>query len=528
VPSVKDTRRFGRFFSSPQQFAKRHPKFVFAVAFIISTVATFSYLTNPFVRFTLVRDPLATVPFLDNQFVVHERGDLRLRRSPVYGQIAIVKSGWHIVSSRFSGGPKTKSSTVDEIIREIHARRFRPEEPYLISGDHFSVLYPRSLGIFYHTLMDPRTPLDETDWKNRQELYLKTTAYALDVYSQSDRLSTTIVPIGPKSVALLNIYATPSDTLYSLLYALDVMRSDAFLERTYPFPATKEYVLHTSSASAYLTETYKNSLRAHVKRHNDLLDPETGLIRKDILISSTKDITERQGAFYDNVILWRTNQLAQELGIVEKDETFLESLKNRIISAYWLENEGYFLEDLSDESLQGKYYSSDWLIILMTGFLDINDENERKYYERSVEYIQRNAIDQPFGLQYHPDVRRERQYPLVRLLAPSYGSTAIWSNWGMEYIKTLTLLGRLNNDTEMLREARRQLEAYTFNIKRYQGYPELYDSSGDFYQKFLYKSVRQTGWVVTYEQARMMLNSDVDVLDVSATSKVRENSLPRR
>lgn len=517
------SRLVGRFLSRLQLFVKRHPRFVFVVVFVITIVAVFSYLTNPFVRFSIVRDPLATVPLVDGQFVVHERGDVKLRRSPVYGQIAFVKSGWHIVSSRFSGGPKAKSSTVDEIIREIHAKRFHPEEPYLISGDHFSVLYPRSLGIFYHTLMDPRTALDEKDWRDRQEIYLKTTAYALDVYSQSDRLSTTIVPIGPKSVALLNIYATPSDTLYSLLYALEVMQSGEFLEKTYPFSAPRQYPLHTSSASAYLVETYKGSLAAHLKRHNDLLDPETGLIKTNILLSGTKDITVREGAFYDNVVLWRTNQLAQELGVVEKNEQFLNDLKKRILDTYWLEEEGYFLEDLSEEGKRGKYYSSDWLIVLMTGFLDIQNEQERPYYTRSVEYIQRNAIDQPFGLQYHPDLRRDRQYPLVRLFAPSYGSTAIWSNWGMEYIKTLAELGRITKQPELITEARRQLEAYTFNIKRYQGYPELYDETGDFYQKFLYKSVRQTGWVVTYEQARMMLNAYSAELGVDAKQTVIGN-----
>lgn len=519
------SRPLARFLSHPQRFVRSHPIIVFVIAFVIAAIATFSYLTNPFVRFTIVRDPLATVPFVDNQFVVNERGDVKLRRSPVYGQIAEIKSGWHIISSRFSGGPKAKSNTVDQIIREIHAKRFRPEEPYLISGDHFSVLYPRSLGIFYHTLMDPRTPLDESDWRNRQELYLKTTAYALDVYSQSDRLSTTIVPIGPKSVALLNIYATPSDTLYSLLYALQVMRSKDLLEKTYPFASQKEFELHTTSASAYLVENYKGSLQQHLKRYNELLDPQTGLIRTNVLLSGTKDITKREGAFYDNVILWRTNQLAQELGIAPKDEKFLSDLKQRILAAYWLEDEGYFLEDLSEKSKQEKYYSSDWLIVQMTGFLDIHNEQERRYYERSVAYIQRNAIDQPFALQYHPDMRRDRQYLLVRLLAPSYGSTAIWSNWGMEYIKTLSQLGEITHNTELLAEAHRQLEAYTFNIKRYQGYPELYDDAGDFYQKFLYKSVRQTGWVVTYEQARMMLNSYSTELGVDAILRAKENSL---
>jgi hypothetical protein len=521
MPSKK-LSRFGWFLLHIKHFIRRYPRFIFALTLVVSVLTTFSYLTNPFVRFSIVRDPLVSVPLIEGQFSLSERERVQLRRAPVYGHIAILKSGWHIVTSRFTGGPKAKSSTVDEIIQEIHTVRFKPEEPYLISGDHFSVLYPRSLGVFYHTLMDPRTPLNEKDWQNRQELYLKTTAYALDVYSQSDRLSTTIVPIGPRSVALLNIYATPSDTLYSLLYALKVMQSSDFIEKEYPFDAPHDYSLNTSSASAHLTTLYKDSLRGHLERHNALIDPQTGLVKTNILLSGTKDITKRQGAFYDNVVLWRTNQLAQELGVVPADQKFLDELKQRILSTYWLEDEGYFLEDLSVESVRDAYYSSDWLIVLMTGFLDITDPKERQYYIRSVEYIQRNAIDQPFGLQYHPDLRRKRQYPIVRALTPSYGSTAIWSHWGMEYIKTLALLGKETKNRDYIDEAKRQLEAYTFNIKRYQGYPELYDSTGDFYQKFFYKSIRQTGWVVTYEQARMMLSDPQ--FDAFLHEKVPENS----
>lgn len=490
-----------------QRRRKMQRRMILGLVLILIPLAFFSYLTNPFVRFSIIVDPYKQVQYTQGQFQLVNDSSIIVKNDAFFKRLALLKSGWHIVGNRFGGGAKTREASVDEIIREIHTVRFNPDVPYLISGDHFSVLYPRSLGIFYNSLLDPRTALNQEDWKNRQLIYLKTTAYALQVYDQSDRLSTTIVPVGPRSVVLANYYAPPSDTLYSLLYALEVMQSSEFIKETYPFAEERSDIasVETSQQAQTLLIQHTDSLQRHLQKYlDDVYDPNTGLVRKDILLSGTKDIAKRQSAFYDNVILWRTLQLAQDLGLMEKDDQMLADLKQRIIATFWLEQDGYFVEDLSEMGISNRYYSSDWLIAFMTGFLDVNNPEELRYYRRIVSYIQRNAIDQPFGLQYHPDRRREQLYPLSGTVAPAYGSTAIWSHWGMEYIKLLTLLSQKTGDRIYLEQAEAQLSAYTFNMKRYRGYPEVYDKEGDFFRQSFYKSVRRTGWVVNYEQARAM------------------------
>lgn len=478
---------------------------IFFVIFLTIIVAIFSYFTNPFVRFSLIKDPVGQVMVKENQIFLDPSQPIRLRENIFFDTLAKVKSGWHIVGSRFAGGKKASGATVDEIIREIHEVRFNPDEPFLISGDHFSVLYPRSLGIFYHSLLDDRTALSEQDWQNRQIIYLKTLAYACGVFAQSDRLSTTIVPIAPSSVALMNIYAPPSDTLYSLLFAFQQLQDNSYQATNYPFVSETRHPLATKEAAAQLLAQYHQDLSRHYQKYKEeVYDTKSGLIKQKILLSGTKDIMKRSGAFYDNVIFYKTTQLAGELGLIESDAVFLAELKERILAAYWDEAEGLFLEDLSDEARRHKYYSSDWLIAFQTGFLDVTRADERRYYLRAVDYINRNAIDKPFALQYHPDLRRERLYGLVRWFSPAYGSTAIWSNWGMEYIKLLTRLAQVEKDLDLLEQAKGHLDAYTFNIKRYKGYPEVYDQSGDFYKTIFYKSIRRTGWVVTYEQARAL------------------------
>lgn len=482
---------------------------------VVLALFLFAHLTNPFTAWTIVREPFATSVDPDGNIRLTEQEQLRVRSAPGYQGLAAIKATTHIVNNVYTGSKKTASSELESIIDEIHTTRFDPAFPYLISGDHFSVLYPRSLGIFYASTLDPRTARSSEDWLNRQSMYLKTTAYALEVFDHTETLATTIVPIGPKATTTINVYATPSDTLYSLLYALDVMTDPSVIPTLYPTAIKTDTVLHTKIEAQRLLTLYRPMLKRHYDTYREtILDPSTGIVRTDILLSGTKDIIKREGAFYDNVVYWKTTQLAQKLGIIEKDSPYLATLKSKILTTYWDEAQGFFLEDLSQESLLYRYYSSDWLIAFMTGFLDPTDPTERTYYRRSVDYIIREKIDLPFGLRYQQENRSERAYLGVRIFAPSYGGTAIWSHWGMEYCKLLILLSKLDNEPILLERAEEQLTWYSQNMVKYRGFPEVYDKSGEMFANPFYKSVRKTGWVVNFEQARLMLD------DAQATSKV--------
>lgn len=476
------------------------------VLVVLCLIAVISYLTNPFVRFSLIKD-LSKVDDIDNQLVLKKIRSVKLRYHLFWRHFSMIKSAWHIVGSRFGRRNRTRSSIVTEIIKEIHEKRFDPKNMYLISGDHFSVLYPRSLGIFYHSLLDARTALSIEDWLNRQRIYLKTLAYALNVYSQSDELSTTIVPATPNSVILLNIYATPSDTLYSLLYAFDQLLGSKSLEEIYPFKKDTPYKLTTEETTKDLLREYQDTLIRHYNTYKEtVFDEESGFIREDILLSGTKDIVKKYGGFYDNVIFWKTTQLAQKLKLIKKDDAFLAVYKKRIISEFWNE-EGLFLEDMSDEARENKWYSSDWLIAYQTGFLSVRDAKNRTYLEKAVNYIIANEIDQPFPIRYHNDFRKNRLHFPVNVGAPYYGSLVIWSHWGMEYIKLLTSLDQYNKTENYAIIAGKHLETYEYNISRYRGYPEVYNRFGDFYSSFFYRSVRTTGWIISYEQAYEMLKA---------------------
>ena len=503
----KHRARVKAVFYREEKMKKRWRGVAFLI-FLFCLLALTSYLTNPFSRYSSVKTAFSTSLDADNQLILHQSGDIPVRSNFFYNGFSTAKSIYYIVTNVYEKNRGTQAKDLAGIIREIHEKRFNPDNLYLISGDHFNTLYIRSLGIFYSTILDPRTALDETDWVHRQQIYLQTTAYALDVFAQTPTLSTTIVPVGSRSVTLLNVYSPPSDTMFSLLYALRVMQTSIDLFTVYPFDQTVGGTYQTRTASQALVTYYMPTLQRQYNFYlASVVDPKTGLIRKDILLSGTKDIAKRQSAFYDNVILWKTEQLAQQLGVTPPDQNHLDELKAKILQTYWLPDKGYFLEDQSDAAIKNSYYSSDWLIVLETGFLTLQNPSEVQYYQRSVEFIQKNGIDQPFGLHYQMKDREEREYTLVKLFVPEYGGTAIWSHWGIEYVKALISLYKVTGKTEYLDTAQKQLDAYSANIVKYRCYPEVYSSNGKMLQNFFYKSVCETGWVVNYEEASKMLQS---------------------
>lgn len=480
----------------------------FAIFFLVTLLALIIYsaFSNPYGRMSRVRNPFET-KIQGRAIVLLKRFSLKVTTSLFWRAFAYAKCAWHIVSN-VHAGDKARSRSFEGVIRDIHKVRFNPKKPYLISGDHFNVFYPRNLGVFYYAMLDPRTALGKTDWQNRQRIYLQTVAYALAAFEKHGDATTTIVPVGVRAVSCINIYHYPSDALYGILFALATLIDNSFFAKRYPFESENGFRLDTKDAAADLLEENRATLALLItKYHARVFDEVSGLIRADIHISSAKDITMRSSSFYDNVIFWKTFVLARELGIDDIPEIDLPALKARILKTYWQEDEGYFLEDRSPEGILGKYYSADWLAAYFTGFLDAAKSEERRYLERATLYTMKEGIDMPFPLRYQESDRASRQVPIVRFAVASYGGTAIWSFWGAEFIKLLVVLAEHENDHTFLERAARHIAAYAKKMVRYHGYPEVYDTAGNMLRTPFYNSVRQTGWVVGFEQAVAMFKS---------------------
>jgi hypothetical protein len=462
------------------------------------------FISNPFRKITIVQSIFATV-LLKGQLVLLKNGTIKIKNNPIMVAFAWIKAGTHIIKNAIIAAPKAKGSTVEEIIASIHKLRFNPSLPFLISGDHFSMLYPRNLGIFYFSILDPRVAINDQDWLNRERKYLQTAAYALETFSKAGKLTTTVVPVGRRSVSLINVFAYPSDTLYGILHALNSMQTSEQFFETYPFESNRTYSLHTQSAAQELLQEYRPALRKLCAGYRKtVFDEKTGLVRQFLRISSHLDTKIRSCSFYDNVVFWKTMELAEKLGVVEHDEGWLKDLKKRIIETFWDEEHGYFLDDLSTDTLENHRYASDWVIILTTSFLLPTKKTEIKYYERIVEYIEKMGLDKPFPLKVLGSHEKKNDHFWVRTFASNYQDNAIWSNLGVQYIKALCLLYQQTGKKEYLNRAGKGVSAYRDSIFKYKGYPELYDSRGRMMETLFYRSIRQTSWVVDFEHAQAL------------------------
>lgn len=466
---------------------------------VVTLLGIGAYITNPFSRFTLIRRPFVAEMVSGVIEAIDNNKRLIVSQNILFRSFAVIKNGLYILNSRWVNSPRSSAESVEGVIRDIHALRFNPNKLLLTSGDHFSALFVRNLGVFYYPTLDRSIASSEKEWHDRQIVYMQTLAYALGVFDKHPILTTTIASTGRYRATCVNFYAYPSDTLYGILYALAALHGK---ESAKPAKRCRNiHSLDTKAAASILLLTYGESLARHYGSYREkVYDISTGLVRTDLHLSGAKDITRRYSAFYDNVIFWKTTQLASKLGLIKQDQLFLNELRERILRTFWLEDEGYFLEDLSMEGRREKYYSSDWLIVLATGFLSPANKSERHYFERSIEYIRKKKIDQPFALKYQHETRAHRQFLAVRLAVASYGGDSIWSFWGMEYIKVLLLLYGTTSSPEYLQIADYHIEKYKENMLRDQGFPEVYDRHGKLLRTPFYQSVRQTGWVIGFEQ----------------------------
>ncbi len=424
------------------------------------------------------------------------------KRARVY---SYTKAGLSIARKTFSS-EKPIFGTEDKIIEKIHQIRFSPNNPYVITGGHFHQLYVRNLGIFYNALLDPRIPSSSLDWINRQNIVLKTIALDLQVFSLAKSQYTTIIPLAGNRYTCLNMYARPSDSLYAIVYSLVALTTEGNIASLFPMQNCKTRRLQTKGAGLLLIEKYTQLLQFLLGEYlTEIVDEKTGIIRKDILLSSARDGIKRQSSFYDNVIAWSTIKLAKKLGLYKISEGELEKWKQKILEKFWSKKEGLFIDDLSEESLKNNTFSADCFVVVSSGFLKPSVSKDRYYLLGMIDYVKKNKLDVPFPLHYAKMDEPQKLYRPVRHFAKSYMGKSIWSHWGMEYIKTLILLSKSN--PPYFNEAKNHLESYRKNIEKYGGYPELYKPDGNIFSSRFYKSVLHNGWVVNYEQAKLMLDS---------------------
>lgn len=461
-----------------------------AIFMLVILVHVWFHITNPYAKFNIVQQPYVT-KVENGKINVEKKFDLNATPGGLAGLVGYHKSGFLIVQNAWFGSYQAPSSDADGIINDIHTLRFDPSKPYLISGDQFSVLYPRNLGVFYNTLLDHRTAHSQMDWENRQRIYLQSALYALDAFSSAKDITTTIVPIGPRSAVLTQVHpgSVASDSLYGVLYAFDQLQT---ADKVQTSDAVKKILAERMDDFKMLFDIYQRDVR----------DPSTRMVTRGVDLASARDGALRDSSFYDNVVLWKTLALADKLGIEKAQPGELDTLRDKIMKTFWDDQQGYFKDDQKNDN-----YSSDWLLALPTGFLSVDRPDDRSRLERAVAYTKAHKIDQPFPIRY-TDTNEDVEAPwAVKTFVPNYGGDAIWSYWGGQYIWLLAGLYHQTGNAAYKADAEKYIKIYREKIELTRGFPETFNAQGEFLQNTVYKSIRQTGWVVQFEAAEAELRT---------------------
>lgn len=474
-----------------QRFANRWRTAGIWAAGIFALVVLFHvwlHATNPYAKLTIVQQPYVT-KVASGKIGVEKRFDLRAAAGPMAETLGYYKSGFLIVQNAWFGSYPAASHDANGIIDDIHKLRFDPSKPYLISGDQFSVLYPRNLGVFYNTLLDHNTAHSQLDWENRQRIYLQSALYALDAFSSARDITTTIVPISPRTAVLTQVHpgSVASDSLYGMLYAFDQLEN---ADKVQTSDAVKKILAERMSDLRMLLDIYQRDVR----------DPSTRLVRRGIHLASARDGALRDSSFYDNIVLWKTLVLADKLGIQRAEPGELDMLRSQIMDIFWDDQQGYFKDDQKNSK-----YSSDWLLALPTGFLRVDHPDDQAKLARAISYTKQHEIDRPFPIRY-TDTNEDVEAPwAVRTFVPNYGGDAIWSYWGAQYIWLLAKMYHQTGAVGYKTDAEEYIRIYRDKIEQTRGFPETFNAKGEFLQNAVYKSIRQTGWVVQFEAAEAAL-----------------------
>ncbi len=488
-----------------------HLLLVFASLGLISGVFVWrSMTTDPYSPYANVNLPYETQIDSTGNIQLVEHFSPKLMTNPLARATALAQTGIRIplYSLLLREQPLTGDTTA--IIQQIHATRFDPSKPYVITGAHYSDLYIRNLGVFFNSLLDPRLPTTSEDWQNRQRIALQTVQYDLEFFRQAGRAVTTIVPLGGDRFTGVNIYEEPSDALFGVLYTLRALSDDSFIVTVFPSTTTiaPQPPLKTTQAASQLLDKYRPVLEKILNHYlTTALDPQTNLVRRDIHLSSARDGVKRESSFYDNVIVWGTVQLADQLQIPHSPTPPADEWKQHIITTFWDEQNGIFRDDLRGcdqlaEHCPPAVFSADSLIVTSTRFFDLKNDQDRSKLHRMLDYIRSQQLDVPFPLRYSRTNSDTPKHFTVQVFAPSYMGDGIWSHWGMEYVKALILVGDSYPDSQKI--AAQHLQTYASLIEKNGGYPELYNTDGSAFSSSLLRGVLHTGWVVNYEQARMM------------------------
>lgn len=362
---------------------------------------------------------------------------------------------WRMLVRRvriFFSGIRRYDGDSSSIGRQIIDDCYNGEKDYfMVSSGHYREFYARDFGWCVESLLS----LGERD------RVLKTLSYVLAVFEKHGRIEQSIDPAG-KPFTFPE--ADFSDALPFIIHALRL-----------------------SKAGKIIKKHGKFLNREIVRYFEGVIDGSTGLVRKDVHISSMKDYALRQSSCYDNSL---AGMLANDLsalsssgvpGAISLVNPFRKyDYSDILIRNFWTGE--HFLDDLSgSRTICGDANT----LPFWTGVI-----RDKAMLRKAMRSVQNEGLDDPFPLKYTRDRFREQKMISTEFLAGNYERDTIWTHVGLMYIK---VVAQVDKDL-----ARRYMVKYEKKMLLHRNFLEVYDRRGRPFQTIAYYTDESMLWVANY------------------------------
>jgi len=325
----------------------------------------------------------------------------------------------------------------------------REKEYFMVSSGHFCEFYARDFGWCVESLLS----------LGMRDRVLKTLSYALIIFEKHGLIEQSINPSG-KPFTFPD--AQFSDALPFIIHSLRLSNAENLIKR------------------------HKGFLNHEIMRYfNGVVDKSTGLVRKNVHISSMKDYALRQSSCYDNAM---TGMLANDLlalsasGLANPFKRY--DYAKLLIKHFWTGE--YFLDDLSgSKSVCGDANT----IPFWAGVV-----RNKSILRKAIASVQREKLDRPFPLKYTSGRFKEQKMISAEFMAGDYERDTIWAHVGLMYIK---VVAEVNKDL-----ARKYLAAYERQMLLHRNFLEVYDRGGKPFKTIVYYADESILWVANFMQLK--------------------------
>ena len=198
-----------------------------------------------------------------------------------------------------------------------------------------------------------------------------------------------------------------------------------------------------------------------------VVDPATGLVRRDRKYSAHRDtVTNRSNAYGNSMVALLAKTLAETSDVFDLPNPLARHFPDgdwgRLLREhFWMPERGCYRDAIGDDATTGE--ANVWPF--WTGV-----EECPETLAAALGTLQRDGYTQPYPLRYETARRPEREVWLTRLLLPDYQGSSVWTSLGAMYLSLLARVDALKADHETGR--------YRDWIERDGTYWEVLDDTG--------------------------------------------------